>query len=162
MKCAYCENIKNKVYEDSEAIAFLADKPSAPGHIILIPKKHHTILEQIPDPGSLFNLANELSSILFDVLQAEGTNIIVQNGINQKVPHVSFNIIPRKEKDNLNLDWQPKQIDKEEMSVIELKLKECCQKIVIGKKEEKETEIKQVVEKPKNTEWIEKILFRLP
>ena len=103
VKCAYCENIKRKVYEDKDLVAFLKEDPSITGHIVLIPKEHHTILEQVPEEisGQLFLVANQISSILFEVFGAEGTNILIQNGseAGQKIPHVSLNILPRKQGD---------------------------------------------------------------
>ena len=166
MKCNYCEKIERKIYEDEVCIGFLNDKPSAPGHVILIPKEHFTILEQVPESivGHLFNISNQLSSILFEVLEAQGTNVIVQNGIGagQTQAHVSLHIIPRKENDGLNFQWKPKELSEEEKGVVELKLKKSCSGIITGG-EVTSKEIKvQEVEKPEKTEWIEKALFRIP
>lgn len=164
MACEYCDSIERKVFENENFTAFLKSTPAVGGHIVLSPKKHFTILEQMPDDlcGEMFSISNTLSSILFEVIGAEGTNIIINNGINQKVPHVSANILPRKEGDNLNVEWKPKQLDKEEMGVVELKLKEACKGIIVGKKEEKVKEIKEKKEEVKNSKWIEKILERMP
>ncbi len=167
MTCKYCENIERKVYEDDDLIAFLNDTPTVPGHIILTTKEHYTILEQVPEEiaGKLFNTANVLSSALFEAFGAEGTNTLIQNGTGagQKIPHIAINIIPRKQNDSLNFEWQPKQLDKEEFGVIELKLKEACNKIVLGKKEEKVVdEIKEEKTEIKDSSWIKKTLLRLP
>jgi len=166
MECEYCNEIKRKVYEDNNLIAFLKENPASTGHIVIIPKKHYTILEQVPDEiaAEMFHIANQISSILFEVFGAEGTNILIQNGTEagQTSPHLSLNILPRKQGDTLNFNWEPKTLDKEKASVIELKLKKECGKIVIGKKEEKAKEIKEDKEEIKNSNWINKILQRLP
>ena len=80
-----------------------------------------------------------VSIALFESVSAQGTNLLIQNGTvaGQEVPHVSVNIIPRKENDGLNLQWDVKQLDEEEMSTIELTLKEG---IVALEKEDKKTE----------------------
>jgi histidine triad (HIT) family protein len=165
-ECEYCGSVKRKVFENNSFVAFLKERPAVAGHILLVPKQHFTILEQVPEDvcGEMFHVANILSSILFEALGAEGTNILINNGSDsgQKVPHVAVNIIPRKEGDNLHLEWKPKQQDKEEMGVVELKLKEACKNIIVGKKEEKPKEIKEKKEEIKNSKWVEKILTRLP
>jgi len=166
MTCEYCGKIERKVYEDDDLVAFLKPNPAVPGHIILTTKQHFTILEQVPDDlvGRLFDIANVLSSILFEAFGAEGTNMIVQNGTGagQKIPHLALNILPRKQNDGLNFEWEPKQVDKEEFGVIELKLKKCCGSIILDKKEEKVEEVSEEPKKPEDPSWINKILHRIP
>ena len=84
MNCAECERIsrrKNLVYEDSVVSALLNDKPCTAGHLILLPKQHTTIIEQLPDEimEHMFIVANKLSVALFDALNCHGTNILIQN-----------------------------------------------------------------------------------
>ncbi|MFH0876135.1 MAG: HIT family protein [archaeon] len=129
--CKICEFINNKeniIYEDELVYAMIPEKPLTLGHIWVVPKKHYPIIEQVPDfeIAPLFRIANKLSSILFETLKIQGTNIIVQNGIaaGQQYAHFIVNIIPRRENDGLKLEWTPKQISEEEMSTAELKLKE--------------------------------------
>jgi hypothetical protein len=59
-------------------------------------------------------------------LGAHGTNIFITNGVSagQTIAHFAINVIPRKEGDNINLQWKPKQLSEEEMSTVELKIKE--------------------------------------
>ena len=110
MLCKICEKIEKekelRIYEDNEVIAFLEEKPTTPGQIILLPKKHVPILEQLSNKliGYIFTIANKLSSALFDSIGCHGTNILINNGIaaGQKHSHFSLNIIPRKEEDNIN------------------------------------------------------------
>ncbi|MFH1398619.1 MAG: HIT family protein [Candidatus Woesearchaeota archaeon] len=134
MSCDVCELLKGKkIFEDSKVAAVLAPKPAQFGHLLLFPKEHHTILEQIPDfeIEHLGIVANKLSVALFDSMKIQGTNIVVQNGVDggQQVPHCIMHIIPRMENDGLDLTWQPRQLSEEEMSTIELKLKEHTDKI---------------------------------
>lgn len=167
MTCKYCENIERKVYEDDNLVAFLSDTPAVPGHIILTTKEHYTILEQVPEDlaGKLFDAANVLSSALFEAFGAEGTNTIIQNGTGagQKVPHIAVHIIPRKQNDSLNFEWQPKQLDKEKFGVVELKLKKACSKVILGKQEEEVVEeVKEEKQEIKDSSWIKKAITRLP
>ncbi len=131
--CVLCQIIdgaipSKKIYEDDDILAILDFNGANPGHSFVIPKQHIPILEQVPSHlvGKIFNIANKISSTIFGVLKVQGTNIFVANGVpaGQKVAHFMVNIIPRKENDGINLQWQPKQLSEEEMSTIELKIKE--------------------------------------
>jgi len=118
MKCDYCEIIEQHsyaeiVYEDKDTLVIIKDTVITPGQITIVPKQHHTIVELLPHPimEKCALLANKVSMALFDIMGG-GTNILIQNGLagGQKVPHVGIEIIPRKENDNLPLQWSPKQL----------------------------------------------------
>ncbi len=173
MACETCDLIKGKkglLYEDEQMAILLAPKPAAAGHIILAPKKHAAILEQVPDfvVGKMFDKANKASIAVFETLGAEGTNIIANNGIaaGQTTNHFLLNVIPRKENDGLKLLWQPKQLSEEEMSTIELKLRDESKNIgVFEKEEEKPKEIRkpeEIKEEKEEENYLLKQLERLP
>lgn len=131
--CLICGIIKGKIpskkiYEDEDTLVILDVNGALPGHCFVLPKEHYPILEQVPDfiIAKLFSIANKISSTLFESLNIQGTNIFVANGVaaGQTVAHFTINVIPRKENDGINLQWQPKQLNEEEMSTVELKLKE--------------------------------------
>jgi histidine triad (HIT) family protein len=126
MACRTCELIRagNKVYEDELIVALLHDRPAAIGHMLVIPKEHAPIIENVPDPvvSRMFQVANRLSSVAFDALGAMGTNILLNNGAGagQEENHCMLHIIPRRENDNVNLQWQPRQASDDELSTAEL------------------------------------------
>jgi|SRR3989338_649508 len=131
--CLLCQIVADKipsykVYEDDLTLAVLDVNGANPGHCFVIPKNHYPILEQVPDNelSNSFIVANKISSAIFEVLKVQGTNIFVRNGIpaGQIVAHFMINVIPRRENDNINLQLTPKQLSEEEMSTVELKLKE--------------------------------------
>jgi histidine triad (HIT) family protein len=129
MACRICELIratKNKVYEDDVVVALLHDRPASVGHMLVIPKEHAAILEQVPDQTAarMFQVANRLSSVAFDALGAMGTNILLNNGIGagQDENHCVLHVIPRRENDNLNLQWQPHQMSDDDLSTAELQI----------------------------------------
>jgi len=149
--CQFCKLIENKenmIYEDDKAIAFLDS--SFLGKIVLMPKEHYPIIENVPDHivGDLFVIANQLSKALFECINCTGTNIIVDNGVTagQTVAHFCINIVPRRENDGINLQWQPKQLSDDEMSTIELQLKEEAKNI--GEFEKEKGEPIEMDEKP--------------
>lgn len=134
--CQFCQLMNQKVltlFEDEHIVAMLHPTPTAAGHIIVMPKEHAPILENVPDfvVASMFVKANELSGILFESLNMMGTNVILQNGeaAGQKFTHAMLHVIPRAENDGLNFQWQPRTVDEESMSKVELMLKEEAGKI---------------------------------
>lgn len=135
MKCAACELLKEGelLYEDDKVFAVLAKNPANYGHILVMPKEHHTILEQVPDfvIAHLGIVVNKISMALFESMKIQGTNIYIENGVaaGQAVPHIIVNIIPRVEGDDTNLNWQPRQLGEEEMSTVEILLKEEASKV---------------------------------
>ena len=148
--CIVCQIIENKIpskkiYEDELVMAVLDVNGSNPGHCFILPKAHYPIIEQVPnnEVGRLFQVSNKISSAIFETLGAQGTNIFAANGIpaGQTVAHFTINVIPRKDNDGINLQWQPKQLSEEEMSTVELKLKEQTKNIGHFEKEEKKTKI---------------------
>jgi len=153
MTCEICEQIKKQeaiLYQDDQIAAMLAPKPAIAGHIYVVPKKHIPILEKIPDKtiAEMFSKANKISMACFETLGAQGTNMLIQNGIpaGQHHNHCILHIIPRRENDGLNLTWQPKQISEEEMSTAEVKIRESTEQVGIF---EQEKEKPEKIEKPK-------------
>lgn len=144
--CLVCQIIDNsipskKIFEDELVMAVLDVNGAVPGHCFIMPKNHYPIIEQVPDIeiGRLFQVSNKISSAIFESLGAQGTNIFIANGIpaGQTVAHFTINVIPRMENDGVNLQWQPKQLNEEEISTIELKLKEQTKNIGHFEQEEK-------------------------
>jgi len=134
-ECVICQIIKGelpakKVYEDDEILAFLDFNGAARGHTFVAPKQHFPIIEQLPDAlvNRLFIISNKVSTALFETQNCQGTNIFVANGISagQSVAHVIVNVIPRAEGDRIHLQWKPKQLSEEEMSTVELKIKDAA------------------------------------
>jgi len=172
-ECDYCKLAESslKMYEDDHFVVVLHPRPAFQGHTIIIPKKHYNIFEQLSDmeAGLIFSLANKVSSALFESLNIQGTNILVQNGpaAGQDQSHVSLHIVPRNQDDNLGLTWQPRQLDEEQMSTVELTLKDEISKSVFADESEKKPEIHPSEHKPKHMKhdeenYLIKSLTRIP
>lgn len=172
--CIVCQIIGGKVpskriYEDELVLAVLDVNGANPGHCFVMPKSHYAILEQVPDAeiGGLFQVSNKISIALFESLAAQGTNLFISNGTpaGQTVAHFTINVVPRKENDGINLQWQPKQLSEEEMSTVELKLKEQTKNIGHFDKEEKKANVqapKPVVLSDEEEEYFARQMRRLP
>ncbi|MBI1935656.1 HIT domain-containing protein [Candidatus Woesearchaeota archaeon] len=173
-QCIVCSIVANqipskKIYEDDAVMAVLDVNGANPGHCFVIPKAHYPILEQVPDAeiGKLFQVSNRISTAIFESLGAHGTNIFVANGIpaGQTVAHFTINVIPRKENDGVNLQWQPKQLTEEELSTVELKLKEQTKNIGAFEREEKKPRVqapRQAVLSDEEEEYFSRQMRRLP
>jgi len=157
-------------------LAVLDVNGANPGHCFVIPKNHYPIIEQVPDEelSQLFSVANKISSSIFESLKMQGTNIFVANGIpaGQTVAHFMINVIPRQENDGINLQWKPKQLTEEEMSTVELKLKESIQNLGVEKIESSgkpkiahepaETQIQSIPDDDDEEDYIAKQMRRIP
>jgi len=141
-QCIFCQIIigkvqSRKVYEDEEVIAILDVNPANPGHILIIPKEHYSIMPQIPDDeiGHIFAVAKALSNSSLRALEVQGSNIIVANGVaaGQRAQHFMVHLIPRKENDNLNFQIPQKTIPEDELKKITEMLSES-----LGEKSEEE------------------------
>jgi len=133
MTCEYCDIISGKkktanIYADDVCTAFLSEQPATIGHIIVIPNNHLPIIEALDNNTTyhIFRVVNKLSIAVFESIKCEGTNLIVHNGVDagQDQPHLSINIVPRNPDDGLSFDWEPKHLTQQEMTTIEMKIKQ--------------------------------------
>jgi diadenosine tetraphosphate (Ap4A) HIT family hydrolase len=133
-------NLKTKekrlLYEDSVCAVFLAEPPTTLGHLKIISKKdgaleHHSDAET----ERIFVLANVCASALFEMLGAQGTNIILDEWVRDKEPHVVVHIIARFAEDGMSYQWQPKQMHEPELEELSKKIKH--QTVFINMKEKK-------------------------
>lgn len=120
--CDICRILENKdafkvVYQDDDTIAIMHESPAVAGHILVIPIKHYPIFEEVPEDvlKLSFGVANALSVAMFDTLDLQGTNLIVNNGLSagQEHAHFMIHVIPRKEGDGLNFEWNTKKMSDE-------------------------------------------------
>ncbi len=118
--CFFCNIVAGditarRVYEDQISIGILDAQPASLGHVILIPKQHFTVMQQIEDPvlGQLFVAGKKISHALLRTLKGEGISIFIANGTvaGQKAPHVLIHIIPRKEGDGIGLQVPKNKAD---------------------------------------------------
>ncbi len=127
--CIFCNIISGKIqskkiYEDEQVIAILDINPANPGHLLLMPKEHYTIMPQMPDyeAGYISMVTKALSQICLKSLKAEGTNIFIANGVaaGQRSPHFMVHIIPRKSNDGISsFGLIRKKVEKDELKKVQ-------------------------------------------
>lgn len=155
-QCLFCQIAKGavetiKVYEDDKVLAMMDIMPAKLGQVIVIPKQHFQFLFQLNDEirDHLFDIVSLLEEIIVNVTKSNGINIHISQGqtAGQNVPHLSINLIPRKEKDNINFDWQRSQADKKELQKIADEMSERIRKDLDVKKKDAKPEMKIKEEK---------------
>jgi histidine triad (HIT) family protein len=116
-QCIFCQIIAGKissrrVYEDDSCVAILDINPANPGHTLILPKEHYSIMPLMPEKEllAMFKLSKEVSQALIRSMKADGTNIFVANGAaaGQKSPHVMLHVIPRRANDGITCFTLPK------------------------------------------------------
>jgi len=154
-QCIFCQIVSGKVqskkvFEDKESIGILDINPANPGHILLMPKEHYSIMPQIPEEDivHLFMLSKSLSNAMLRALEVQGTNIIVANGVaaGQRAQHFMIHIIPRKENDGLKFELPQKENKLEDLEKIKEKLVENLGSKVEDKEAPKKFEMPKQVE----------------
>lgn len=103
-ECLFCKIVmgeipSDKVYEDSEVIAFLDINPRNPGHTLVVPKKHYETILEMPEneAAELFKTVKKMAVAVKKGMKADGISIGQSNerAAGQVIPHVHFHVIPR-------------------------------------------------------------------
>lgn len=126
-QCIFCQIVAGKVqsknvYEDEKVIAILDINPANPGHVLLLTKEHYAIMPQLPDDevAHVFMVAKALSNSMLRGIDAQGTNLVVANGIvaGQRSQHFMVHIIPRKENDGLEFVLPQRTMQEQEIELV--------------------------------------------
>lgn len=108
--CVFCSIVAGKIRADSVSSSpnFIAIKdahPKAPGHTLIIPKKHFVTLLDMPDTlgQELLKFTKHIAEELLDKKYGDGFNVVMNNlpPAGQVVAHAHLHLIPRKEGDGL-------------------------------------------------------------
>ncbi len=123
--CIFCKIVRGevgveKVYEDDHVIAFLDIMPANAGHCLVIPKKHYETLIETPDEEleKLILATKKLAKAVARAVKAHGYNILQNNyeAAGQQVRHLHFHVIPRFNRDGINLHWKPLKQTKQRLA----------------------------------------------
>ena len=83
-RCEYCDLMKQKknlLFEDGNVYVMHSPTPATIGHLLVLPKKHFLIIEQVPDylVGELFKAANKASTEIIPVAVAPDAKQLTMN-----------------------------------------------------------------------------------
>ena len=130
--CVFCEIVRGnipsyKVYEDDVCIAILDISQATIGHTLIIPKKHFKNIFELDEKTAahLFKVVTILSKKISKALNVDNMNILNNNGAlaGQSVDHFHIHIIPRYEKDNLEIKFSSNKLSPEEFNDLLNKIK---------------------------------------
>lgn len=113
--CVFCDVLAGRspghfVLDEPGAAAFLDVRPLFKGHTLLVPRRHHETLPDLPAEfvGEFFGYAQRLATAMEDVLDAAGSFVAMNNRISQSVPHLHVHVVPRRPKDGLRGFFWPR------------------------------------------------------
>ncbi|HEX8771882.1 MAG TPA: HIT family protein, partial [Acidimicrobiales bacterium] len=114
--CVFCRVISGEVaahivVDDELAVAFLDHRPLFPGHCLLVPRRHHETLTDLPAEvvGPFFAVAQRLARAVESGMDADGTFVALNNKVSQSVAHLHVHVVPRRRKDGLRGFFWPRQ-----------------------------------------------------
>ena len=96
--CIFCKDLP-KVLENELAYALYDIKPLSKGHMLVIPRRHHTtVFESTPaELNAIFDLLAKAKVIIQKEHNPDGYNVTANCGTaaGQVVMHAHFHLIPR-------------------------------------------------------------------
>ena len=110
--CLFCKIIdgdipSNVVFENADVLAFRDISPQAPTHILIIPRRHISTINDIGDDdrelvGSLFTAAKEIAAA--EGLSEDGYRVVMNcgEGAGQSVFHIHLHLLGGR-----GLGWPP-------------------------------------------------------
>jgi len=112
--CTFCKIIIGdegctELYEDENTLAFMDKHPANAGHCLVIPKMHYETIFEIPPEefAAMARTAVKIAAGVQRALQPTGLSLVQANGASagQSVMHVHIHVLPRREDDQLPLNW---------------------------------------------------------
>ena len=132
LNCIFCKIVAGEipsipVFEDAHTLAFMDINPIAPGHTLVIPKRHWANIFAMPDAqlGYVAASAKRVASAVKQVLCPDGVSLVQANGKGaaQSVPHFHMHVVPRLMGDELKINWPLQPGDLDEIRTIAKRLR---------------------------------------
>jgi histidine triad (HIT) family protein len=108
VSCAFCDIVHGllkafPVYEDAATLVFLDYRPLLPGHCLVVPKTHYSVLQDLPaaEVGPYFHVVQRLAGAVEQAFAAEGAFVAANIKVSQSVPHLHVHVVPRRKGDGL-------------------------------------------------------------
>jgi len=94
--CIFCKIVSgevssDKVYEDSDFLAFMDIHPQTPGHVQVIPKTHYRWVWDVPNAGAYFEVVQKIAKAL---QKAFNTEWIISKSVGDEVHHAHLWVFP--------------------------------------------------------------------
>lgn len=130
--CIFCKIIAGtipsfKLYEDAMTLALLDINPGNPGHALVIPKAHAANLYASADKdlAAVMATVRKVATAIEKTVKPDGLNLVQANGPGaaQSVFHFHMHILPRRNGDELKMNWGLKPGDKGELAALAEKIR---------------------------------------
>jgi len=134
--CIFCKIVRREapasvVREDVSTLAFMDIQPMNTGHVLVIPKAHSALVEDLPPAavGPILEAAREISRAMrASGIRCEAVSFYLANGkeAGQEVFHVHLHLIPRWRGDGLGLRVRPDRgrvADRKELDDVAAKIR---------------------------------------
>ncbi len=114
MDCIFCKIIAGeipcfKLYENVDTLAFMDINPANEGHALVIPKDQSEDVHAVSGAAisSTVITAKKIAAAIEKTLSPDGINLLQCNGpaAAQSVLHFHMHVLPRREGDELKLNW---------------------------------------------------------
>ena len=112
--CIFCKIIAGeipsfKLFEDENTLAFMDINPASTGHALVIPKEHAADVHAVSAAAisQTVKTAKMIALAIDRTLNPDGLNLLQCNGpaAAQSVMHFHMHVLPRREGDELKLNW---------------------------------------------------------
>ena len=113
-QCIFCKIVAgtagaHELYRDAATLAFMDIHPANEGHCLVIPQAHlATVFEMPPEAFSAVGATvAKVARAVNEALLPGGMSLVQANGAlaGQTVAHVHVHVLPRREGDNLRMNW---------------------------------------------------------
>lgn len=112
--CIFCKIIAGEIpsfrlHENDHAYAFMDINPANEGHALVVPKEHSKDLYAVSDGAAVATIitAKRVASAVEKTVGLDGLNLVQCNGpaAAQSVFHFHMHVLPRKDGDELKMNW---------------------------------------------------------
>ena len=138
--CAFCAIVSGAtaahvVLANADAVGFLDARPVFKGHVLVVPREHHSTLADLPAElvGPFFGAVQLVSAALPVALGAQGSFVGINNVVSQSVPHLHAHVIPRTRGDGLRGFFWPRlrYADDQEAAEVAARIRSAIEDIAI-------------------------------
>ncbi len=125
--CIFCKIVAGeipcfKLHEDAATLAFMDINPANGGHALAIPREHWEDIHSVPDEllAATASTAKRVAAAIAASLAPDGINLVQANGPGaaQSVFHFHMHVLPRRNGDELKINWGPRPGELEEIKAV--------------------------------------------
>lgn len=134
--CAFCEIVAGRSaasvpFEDTLVLCVMDVHPVNPGHLLVIPKRHATSLDELSEEtgAQLFRIGMRMQrAIRASGLPCEGINFLLADGesAGQDVFHVHLHVVPRLAQDRFRISAEATRPTRTELDQSAAAIRAAC------------------------------------